>query len=69
MTSTQLTRTVLKPVVFVAALGPLAWLVYNAFWGDLGVNPVETITNYTGIWTLRSSPSRSRSHRSGGSRG
>lgn len=39
--------------MFVAALGPFSWLVYNAFWGDLGVNPVETITNYSGIWTLR----------------
>ena len=44
---------VLKPAVFLAALGPLAWLVYNAFWGDLGANPIETITNTTGIWTLR----------------
>ncbi len=43
----------LKPVVFLACLGPLAWLVYHAFWGDLGANPVETITNTTGIWTLR----------------
>jgi sulfoxide reductase heme-binding subunit YedZ len=44
----------LKPAVFVACLGPAAWLVYGAFLGgDLGVNPVETITNYTGIWTLR----------------
>ena len=53
MTSSQLARTVLKPVVFAAALGPLAWLVYNAFLGDLGANPIETITNSTGIWTLR----------------
>lgn len=44
----------LKPVLFVACLGPFAWLVHGAFLGgDLGVNPVETITNYTGIWTLR----------------
>jgi methionine sulfoxide reductase heme-binding subunit len=48
-----LIRRVLKPLVFAACLGPLAWLVYHAFWGDLGVNPVETITNATGIWTLR----------------
>lgn len=53
MTQTQLVRRVLKPLVFVAALGPFLWLVYNAFWGDLGVNPIETITNETGIWTLR----------------
>jgi methionine sulfoxide reductase heme-binding subunit len=49
----QLVRWVLKPIVFVSCLGPFLWLVYNAFWGDLGVNPVETITNETGIWTLR----------------
>ena len=42
-------RRIVKPLVFVAALGPFAWLVYNAFFGDLGVNPVETITNHTGI--------------------
>ena len=53
MTQTQVVRRIVKPVVFVAALQPAAWLVYNAFWGDLGVNPVETITNHTGIWTLR----------------
>jgi methionine sulfoxide reductase heme-binding subunit len=44
----------LKPALFLACLGPLSWLLYGAFLGgDLGVNPVETITNYTGIWTLR----------------
>ena len=44
----------LKPALFLACLGPAAWLVYGAFLGgDLGVNPVETITNHTGIWTLR----------------
>ena len=53
MTQTQLVRRVIKPAVFVAALGPLAWLLYNALWGDLGANPIETITNTTGIWTLR----------------
>ena len=42
-----------KPALFLACLGPLTWLIYNAFWGDLGANPIETITNTTGIWTLR----------------
>jgi len=46
-------RRIVKPIVFVLALEPFLWLVYNAFFGDLGVNPVETITNHTGIWTLR----------------
>ena len=53
MTQTQIIRRVVKPVAFVAALQPAGWLLYNAFWGDLGVNPVETITNHTGIWCLR----------------
>ena len=53
MTQTQFIRRIGKPLVFAAALGPFGWLVYNAFWGDLGVNPVETITNHSGIWTLR----------------
>lgn len=53
MTQTQFIRRVVKPAVFLVALEPFLWLVYNAFFGDLGVNPVETITNHTGIWTLR----------------
>lgn len=43
----------LKSIVFVACLVPAGLLLYNALWGDLGVNPLETLTNETGIWTLR----------------
>jgi sulfoxide reductase heme-binding subunit YedZ len=43
----------LRPLLFVACLVPFLTLAYAMFWGDLGVNPVETITNTTGIWTLR----------------
>jgi sulfoxide reductase heme-binding subunit YedZ len=50
---TKTIRRIGKPLVFTVALEPFGWLVYNAFWGDLGVNPVETITNHSGIWTLR----------------
>jgi methionine sulfoxide reductase heme-binding subunit len=53
MTQTQWARRVMKPAVFLACLIPVSLLVYGAFWGDLGANPVETITNTTGIWTLR----------------
>ena len=53
MTQTQLVRRVLKPAVFLACLGPAGWLLYRALWGSLGVNPLETLTNETGIWTLR----------------
>ena len=33
-------------------LTPLAWLIYSLYL-DPGVNPIETVTNFTGIWTLR----------------
>ena len=41
-----------KPAVWLACLAPLAYLIYSLY-VDLGANPVETITNFTGIWTLR----------------
>ncbi len=53
MTSTQWRRRVFKPVVFFACLTPLALLLYDFYREELGANPVETITNTTGIWTLR----------------
>lgn len=49
-------RLVGKPVVFTAALLPLAALVAGAAGVAqfrLGVNPVETIQDTTGIWALR----------------
>lgn len=42
-----------KPLLFVACLLPLAWLLYKAMFLGLGANPVEKITRYTGDWTLR----------------
>src|SRR2546421_8204841 len=45
--------TFLKPLVFVAALGPAAWLVWAALTGNLSANPLSDITNETGVWTLR----------------
>lgn len=46
-------RFVIKPVVFTAALVPVAWMLWQGFAGGLGVNPIETITHRTGDWTLR----------------
>lgn len=43
----------LKPIVFAAALVPLASLSVGAWRGSLGANPIETITRSTGLWTLR----------------
>ena len=61
-------NTVLKPIVFVACLGPVLLLAFKglsqflplpgplsrvaAFTGDLGANPIEVITRSTGFWTL-----------------
>lgn len=45
---------VAKPILFAACLVPAALLAYRAFvTGDLGVNPVETLTHETGQWALR----------------
>jgi sulfoxide reductase heme-binding subunit YedZ len=43
---------VFKPIVWLLCLAPLTWLIYSLY-RDLGANPVETVTNTTGIWTLR----------------
>lgn len=43
----------IKPLVFIAALLPLLWLVYGVFMDKLGANPIETITRDSGDWALR----------------
>ena len=52
MTATQWRRRVFKPAVWLGCLTPLAYLIYSLYL-DLGANPIETVTNTTGIWTLR----------------
>jgi sulfoxide reductase heme-binding subunit YedZ len=42
-----------KPVLFVLALGPFAWLFYGAFANTLGPNPAEALIRSSGDWTLR----------------
>ena len=42
-----------KPVLFVLALLPFAWLVFAAFTDNLGANPAEALVRSTGDWTLR----------------
>ncbi len=43
----------IKPVVFLACLGPVASLTWRGFHAELGANPIEAITHGTGDWTLR----------------
>ena len=42
-----------KPIVWIACLAPLALLFYDGFTDNLTANPIEKVTNTTGIWTLR----------------
>ncbi len=53
MTTQQALRFVVKPVVFTASLGPVAWLTWAGFTGNLSVNPLSDLTNETGVWALR----------------
>ena len=41
-----------KPLIWIIALVPAAWLLIGFFRDDLGANPIEKITNWTGYWTL-----------------
>ena len=42
----------LKPLVFILCSIPAAQLAYGAYTSDLGVNPIEFITRFTGSWAL-----------------
>ncbi|MBS0451212.1 MAG: sulfoxide reductase heme-binding subunit YedZ [Proteobacteria bacterium] len=42
-----------KPLVFVLALLPFAWLAWGAFTDSLGANPAEYLIRSSGDWTLR----------------
>jgi methionine sulfoxide reductase heme-binding subunit len=46
-------RLLVKAPVFVACLLPVAYLSWGAAAGLLGANPIKTITEETGTWTLR----------------
>ena len=48
-------RRVIKPVLFIACLLPLTWLLARAFGfgGSLGANPIEMIQDTLGQWGLR----------------
>jgi sulfoxide reductase heme-binding subunit YedZ len=42
-----------KPLLFLLALGPFAWLLYGAIANALGPNPAEALIRSSGDWTLR----------------
>jgi sulfoxide reductase heme-binding subunit YedZ len=45
--------SLLKVAVFVAGAMPLGILAVNALTHNLGANPIDEITDQTGVWTLR----------------
>lgn len=42
-----------KPLVFLAALSPFLYLVQALFLGQLGPNPIDTLTDHTGTLAIR----------------
>ena len=46
-------QALLKPFVFVALSMPFVWLVYATLTNQIGSNPIEAITDFTGEWALR----------------
>jgi sulfoxide reductase heme-binding subunit YedZ len=52
-TASWLASPLAKPLLFVAALWPLAGLVWGAVANTLGANPAEALIRGTGDWTLR----------------
>jgi sulfoxide reductase heme-binding subunit YedZ len=52
MTEARLIRWVLKPIAWLACLGPTVWLVAGIRRGDLGADPVKTLTHTTGLSAL-----------------
>ena len=43
----------LKTAVVVLSLAPVGYLLWQAFIGELSADPIKTITEETGVWTLR----------------
>lgn len=71
MTRIQFTTRVLKPIAWVASLGPAIWMVLAAFnlGTDLGADPVKTLQVTTGLaciilllCTLTITPARKLTH-------
>ncbi len=50
---TRIIRFAVKPILFLACLGPAVYLTWAALTGHLSANPLSDVTNETGVWTLR----------------
>ena len=45
-------RAAAKAAIWLSALTPVAWLVWQATQGELGANPIEEVLHKTGWWGL-----------------
>jgi methionine sulfoxide reductase heme-binding subunit len=52
MTEARFVRWVVKPLAWIACLGPAGWLVRGILAGDLGADPIKTLTHTTGLSAL-----------------
>jgi sulfoxide reductase heme-binding subunit YedZ len=52
VTEAALIRRVVKPALWVAGLGPLAWLIFTALTGRLEAEPVKGMEHFTGRTAL-----------------
>lgn len=43
----------LKPLLFLSCLSPALLLAWQGWQGELGANPIESLSRETGIWSLR----------------
>lgn len=48
----MITFITVRRLIFAAALIPAAYLAYHAFTGDLTANPIDYITDFTGVTAL-----------------
>ncbi|MEJ2152428.1 MAG: hypothetical protein P8Y29_05650 [Gemmatimonadota bacterium] len=53
MSSRVVSRRLGQFIVVGIGLAPATWLAMRALNGDLGVDPVETLSQVSGDWTLR----------------
>jgi methionine sulfoxide reductase heme-binding subunit len=53
LAASMLLHPAAKPLLFVLALLPFAWLIWGAATNHLGANPAEHLERATGDWTLR----------------
>jgi sulfoxide reductase heme-binding subunit YedZ len=52
VTEASVVRRILKPALWIGCLAPTAWLVAGLVRGDLGADPVKTLTHTTGLSAL-----------------